>query len=93
MDDIIIRTGSSMKDHKAAVHDVLALLEEHDLYLKPEKCTFHSSSINYLGVILEKGVTHMDPVKISGIKDWLMPTKVRDVHSFLGFCNFYRAFI
>src|SRR5258707_1100874 len=24
-------------------------------YLKPEKCTFHSSSVNYLGVILEKG--------------------------------------
>ena len=57
MDNIIIGTGSTIEDHKAAVHDVLALLEEHDLYLKPKKCTFHSSSINYLGVILEKGVT------------------------------------
>src|SRR5260370_6101172 len=93
MDDIIIKTSSTMDDHKAAVHDVLALLKEHNLYLKPEKCTFHSSSVNYLGVILEKGVTCMDPVKISGIKDWLTPTKVRDVHSFLGFCNFYCTFI
>ena len=93
MDNIIIGTGSTMADHKAVVHDVLALLKEHDLYLKPKKCTFHSSSVNYLGVILEKGVTHMDPVKISGIKDWPTPTKVRDVRSFLGFCNFYRTFI
>src|SRR5258708_20628879 len=93
MDDIIIGMGSTMEDHKAVVHDVLALLEEHGLYLKPEKCIFPSSSVNYLGVILEKGVTRMDPVKISGIKDWPTPTKVRDVRSFLGFCNFYHAFI
>src|SRR5260370_32566075 len=93
MDDIIIGTGSTMEDHKAAVHDVLTLLEEHDLYLKPEKCIFHSSSVNYLGVILEKAVTCIDPIKILGIKDWPTPTKVRDVRSFLGFCNFYCAFI
>ena len=35
----------------------------------------------------------MDPVKISAIKDWLVPDKVKDVCSFLGFCNFYRTFI
>ena len=35
----------------------------------------------------------MDPVKISGIKDWPTPTKVKDVRSFLNFCNFYRVFI
>jgi hypothetical protein len=45
------------------------------------------------GVILEKGVTRMDPIKISGIKDWPTPKTVKDVRSFLGFCNFYRPFI
>jgi hypothetical protein len=35
----------------------------------------------------------MEPIKISGIKDWSMPASVKDVHSFLGFCNFYRPFI
>jgi hypothetical protein len=35
----------------------------------------------------------MDPVKISGIKNWPTPSKVKDVRSFLGFCNFYRPFI
>ena len=35
----------------------------------------------------------MDPIKISGIKEWPTPTKVKDIRSFLGFCNFYRAFI
>ena len=49
--------------------------------------------IDYLGIIVEKGMTHMDPVKVEGIQNWLRPAKVKDVCSFLGFCNFYRPFI
>ena len=93
MDDIAIATQTTVHGHTAAVSDVLQLAANHDLYFKPEKCIFHAPSIDYLGVILEKGVTRMDPVKIAGIKDWPMPVKVKDIRSFLGFCNFYRAFI
>jgi hypothetical protein len=93
MDDIAIATSGSREDHTNAVRDVLCVAKEHDLYFKPEKCIFHASSIDYLGVIIEKGMTHMDPVKIAGIKNWPTPAKVKDVHSFLGFCNFYRPFI
>jgi len=35
----------------------------------------------------------MDPVKVQGIADWPTPLTVKDMQSFLGFCNFYRAFI
>jgi hypothetical protein len=38
-------------------------------------------------------MTRMDPIKIAGIKNWPTPTKVKDVCSFLGFCNFYQPFI
>jgi hypothetical protein len=93
MDDIIVGTSSSIANHTAAVHDVLDLLAEHDLFVKLSKCRFHVASVNYLGVILEEGVTRMDPIKIAGIKDWPIPKKVKDVRSFLGFCNFYRSFI
>ena len=71
----------------------MAITAEHDLYFKLEKCIFHAPSIDYLGVILEKGVTRMDLVKIAGIKNWKTPEKVKDICSFLGFCNFYCAFI
>jgi hypothetical protein len=93
MDDIAIATTGTMQDHIEAVRDVLRVAEQHDLYFKLSKCTFHASSIDYLGVIIEKGMTRMDPVKIAGIKNWPIPTKVKDVRSFLGFCNFYRPFI
>jgi hypothetical protein len=99
MDDITIATKVSLSPsqshaaHVATVSDVLQVALEHDLYFKLEKCVFHAPSIDYLGVILEKGVTRMEPVKISGIKDWPTPKTVKDVHSFLGFCNFYCPFI
>src|SRR6201996_3544336 len=93
MDDIAIATRTNNADHTTAVSDVLQLAADHDLYFKLEKCIFHAPRIDYLGVILEKGVTSMDPVKIAAIKDWPTLDKVKDVRSFLGFCNFYRAFI
>jgi hypothetical protein len=49
--------------------------------------------MDYLGVILEKGIMCMDPIKIAGIKNWPTPTKVKDIRLFSGFCNFYRPFI
>jgi hypothetical protein len=99
MDDIAIATASPLSPslmleaHVTTVTDVLKVALEHDLYFKPKKCTFHAPSIDYLGVILEKGVTHMDPIKISGITDWPTPKSVKEVCSFFGFCNFYRPFI
>ena len=35
----------------------------------------------------------MDPIKVASITDWPTPTKVQEVQSFLGFCNFYHRFI
>ena len=35
----------------------------------------------------------MDPAKISGITKWPQPKKLKDLQSFLGFCNFYHQFI
>jgi hypothetical protein len=93
MDDIMIASSSGLVGHRAAVHDILDLLSEHNLFLKPEKCKWETDSIDYLGVILEKGVTRMDPTKVSGIREWPMLTSVKQVRSFLGFCNFYCSFI
>lgn len=93
MDDILIATRGTPEEHKYWVHRVLKKLEEHDLYLKPEKCVFEKQIIGYLGVILEPGRVRMDPVKIKGIEEWPTPRKVKDVQSFLGFGNFYRRFI
>jgi len=93
MDDIGIATRTTLDDHQHAVSDILRVAQLHNLYFKPEKCLFHSSSMDYLGVILEKGVTRMDPAKIAGVDTWPIPKTVTDVRKALRFFNFYRPFI
>ena len=63
-------------------------MKELDLHLKI-KCKFGVSHIDYLGMVLSHGHIEMDPTKLNGIRNWPTLTKVKDVHSFLGFTNFY----
>ena len=93
MDDIVVATSTNLQNHIACVMEILELAMRYDLFFKPEKCVFHAPRIDYLGIIIEKGMTCMDPMKVEGIRNWPRPAKVKDIHSFLGFCNFYRPFI
>ena len=93
MDDIAIATKDLSLPHEAAVSDVLQVAKDNSLFFKLSKSVFHASAIDYLGVILEKGKTRMDLVKVSGVHDWPTPKCVKDVRSFHRFSNSYRAFI
>lgn len=92
MDDILIGT-KPLEEHRAIVNEVLKRLQDNDLFLKPEKCTFEASEVEYLGMILGHGKISMDPVKVAGVLEWPTPKNLTDVRSFLGFGNFYRRFI
>jgi len=72
---------------------VLKRLQFNDLYAKAEKCFFEQSSIKYLGIIISENKVQMDKEKLSGVLEWPVPTKVKQVQAFLGFANFYHRFI
>ena len=93
MDNVAVATSTNLRDHIACITEILELATQYDLFFKPKKCIFHAPQMDYLGIIIEKGMTRMDPVKVEGIRNWPRPTKVKDICSFLGFCNFYRPFI
>jgi hypothetical protein len=93
IDDILIATADDPTVHRPMVCKVLDRLQEMDMYLKPSKCYFEVHKIEFLGMILENGTVTMDPVKVAGVTEWKEPKNVKDIHKFLGFCNFYRRFI
>lgn len=43
-------------------------------------------------IISDKGVA-TDPAKLQHIKQWLVPTNIKEVHNFLGLAGFYRKFV
>ena len=91
MDDIFIFAPD--KSTLTENMKVLRRLQDNDLFLKPTKCEFYKTKVEYLGMIIEEGKISMDPGKLKGIQDWPTPTTVKQVRRFLGFGNFYRRFI
>jgi hypothetical protein len=88
LDNILIFTNS-LDEHHRITHLVLDCMHEHKLYLRPEKCEFEKTRIEYLGVIISHNKVEMDPVKIARVADWPMPSNKKEVQSFVSFVNFY----
>jgi hypothetical protein len=92
LNDILIFT-SNLEEHCHITHKVLKRLQEHDLYLWPEKCEFKKTEVKYLSLIILEGRICMDPAKVKAVKEWAEPQNLHDVCTFLGFANFYCCFI
>ena len=92
LDDVIVfsKTPEEHVERLAAVFDKIC---KAGLKLKPSKCEFFKSRINYLGHIVSRNGIETDPKKIEAIQKWPRPKTVHDVRSFLGFTNYYRKFL
>ena len=92
MDGILIFM-KTLDEHQKVIQRVIELLQQHNLSLKPEKCEFEKSSVEYLGVVVSHNSVKMDPAKVARVSEWPTPTTKKEVQSFLGFTNFYWRFI
>ena len=92
MDDILI-CAENLETLRTRTRKILKRLKEKDLYLKLEKCLFDKEEVDFLGMVIRHNKIKMDKTKLKGIEDWEEPKTVKQVRSFLGFCNFYRKFI
>ena len=93
MDNILIHTLNNPILHHRVVNDMLHILTDNNLYLKPQKCQFEVTEVEYLGVIIREDSIAIDPVKVQGVKNWKQPMTLKEVWAFLGFLNFYRMYI
>ena len=66
VDDMLIGTDNE-KGYDKIVAEVLRRLEENDLYVKPEKCSWKVNKVNFLGVIMGQGKIEMEEEKIKGV--------------------------
>jgi hypothetical protein len=91
--DILEQNMNAEIRDQIVLKKVLKRLEEHDLFAKPEKCTFGVKEVEFLGMIVSREGIKMDDSKVKAIREWPTPKTVRGVRSFLGLANFYRRFI
>jgi len=92
VDDMLVGTETEKK-HDEIVEEVLRRLEENNLYVKPEKCTWKVRKIGFLDVVIGPSRIEMGKEKVDGVLSWSKPKNVKDVRKFLGLTNYYRRFI
>ena len=92
LDDILIYSDDDA-EHVEHVRAVLKRLQEHGLYVKLEKCEFHTWCVGFVGYVVTPNGVSMEEDHVSTIRDWPEPQTHREVQVFLGFTNFYQRFI
>jgi len=66
VDDVLI--GTEMEEgHDKIMEEVLRRLEENNLYVKPEKCTWKVQKVNFLGVVLGQEKIEIEEEKVAGV--------------------------
>jgi hypothetical protein len=78
-----------LTEHCAVTKEVLRILADNNLYLKPEKCEWEKTRVDYLGVVISEEGIEMDPVKVETVRKWPEPKNKKELQQFISFANYY----
>jgi hypothetical protein len=87
-DDILIY-NKKWTNHPSHVDQVLHLLSQHQLFLKQSKFSFGTSKVEYLGHLVGKEGTRVDPKNIEAMQDWPHPKTLKRLRGFMGLTIYY----
>jgi hypothetical protein len=92
MDDVLV-FGKTMQEHNQNLVSVLTRIRRAELRLKPKKCKFAQTSVEYLGHVVSAAGVQTDPKKIQAVRQYPVPVDVKALRSFLGLASYYRRFV
>jgi len=92
MDDILIFSENE-REHTEHVKLVLTALDKAHLRVKPKKCEFSKTELEFLGIIVSTTGIRVSPEKVEAVKNWKVPQNLKQVREILGFSGFSRIFI
>ena len=91
--DDVISFGGTIMEALAQLEEVLGRLSNFGLQLKVKKCTFMQTEVVFLGHIVGWAGLACDSAKLSAVRNWHAPDKVKGVRQFVGFVGYYRRFV
>ena len=92
LDDILI-FSPTFERHLADMREVFHRIRASGMLLKPSKCFFGLSTVQYLGHVVTPEGIRPDPAKVIRIRNFPTPRNVSEVRTFLGMAGYYRKFV
>lgn len=92
LDDIIVYSKTK-QDHINKLQQVFESLRKANLKVNKNKCVFMQEEIEFLGHVLNKDGLKPNQKKIEAIRNYPMPTTLRQLRGFLGLIGYYRKFV
>ena len=92
LDDVAV-FSRSIDEHMEHLFNVLNAQRKAGLTLQPTKCQLFQHEINFLGHLISAEGIQTSPSLVNVIKDWPLPTSVKQLRTFLGKTGYYRKFI
>ena len=80
LDDVIVM-GRTFEEHLHNLAAVFDRLQEANLKLKPQKCTFAKKQVTFLGHIVSPRGIATDPEKTAKVANWPEPQSPKEVSS------------
>jgi transposase InsO family protein len=92
LDDILVY-GNTEKEFVGNLRKVFVRLRLHNVKIKPAKCEFGLSSLEYVGKVLSKEGLTMSKKKIDSVLNFPLPQTHKELKSAVGLFNYFRDFI
>ena len=90
-DDLLVWSGDEYHiDYLIYVFKCMAL---HNVLVKPSKLHLFQERVNFIGHYVDRHGIHVDPEKVSAIRDQKPPTSAAQVRSFIGMVQYHRKHI
>ena len=91
--DDILAYSANFSEHLQHLRTILQILRKHKLFAKASKCTFRTTTVQYLGHIISSNGVAVDQQKIEAVLNWSTPNSVKELRGFLGLTGYYCKFI
>ena len=86
IDDVLV-FGKTQGEHDQRLADALKRIQSAGVTLNKDKCVFSTSTLTFLGHVLDKDGISADPEKTSAIRMMDQPNNVSELRRFMGMLN------
>jgi hypothetical protein len=89
IDDILIFSKME-EEHEKHLRLILEKRRSNQLYAKFSKCELWLTEVAFLGHVISARGVSVDPDKVRDVLNWMSPTNVSEIQSFLRLAGYYR---